>query len=220
MTCNQVVKIIPQVLRSEADPKVRPEVITHVQHCTECRTLYYQYQNMFYSIDRNIVLPQNQIDAHSFTEDVKKRISSEKAAVHGNRLYFIYAAAAVFLVIAVIYSFSGRIFTSAPEVPHKGSVSLTEYLEFENWKNLNTILNDPQKMKQHLDEKIPLDLLRDKLIDLQNRGIYSISYIDPSASNGNSKSEIPLHILLRALDRYRQGNVASIRDLSKLGIIT
>ena len=220
MKCNQIDKIIPQLLRREVDSETRLDVIIHLRHCPECRKLYYHYHNIFYSIDRNIVHPAIEIDMSSFDESVRQQIKTVKPLQKKIQLYnLIYAAAAVLFILAVIYSFSHGIFTSTPGLSEKEEITLKEHLEFEDWQSLNSILNDPQKIKIYIDEKIPLFLLREKLIDLQNRGIYSITYTLPTTLNENPRIEIPLDALLVALNHYRQGSAASIRDLSKFKII-
>ena len=220
MKCNQIENIIPQLLRREVDSETRLDAITHLRECVHCRRIYLQYQNIFYSIDRNVVRCDTKIDMDSFSESVKRRINSLEQSQRSSRLYYpVYAAAAVLLIFVVIYSFSTGLFTSTPARSDKESISLKEHLEYENWQTLNSILQDPQKLKNYLDEKIPLFLLREKLIYLKNSGIHSISYTFPTTSDINTMVEIPVDELIVALNRYRQGSAASIRDLSKFEII-
>jgi hypothetical protein len=217
MRCNQIEKIIPQLLRREVNSETRLDVINHLRQCNQCRTIYYHYQNMYYSIDRNIVLPAEEIDINSFNESVRQRIGLTKPLRKRNRFHYaIYATAAVLLIFAIIYSFSKGLLTYSPASFHSQSISLKEHLEYEDWQILNSILQDPQIMKKYLDEKIPIALLREKLMNLHNSGIHSITYITPTVSNGHKKIEIPVDVLLTALNRYRQNTYASVRDLLML----
>jgi len=74
MKCNQIDKIAPQLLRREVDSEMRLDVISHLRQCVECRKIYFQYHNLFYSIDRNLVEPAAEIDINSFNNSVKQKI--------------------------------------------------------------------------------------------------------------------------------------------------
>lgn len=207
MSCNDVIERIPALIKREIKSEDRIVYIDHLKYCTDCRAEYLKYLKIFYTLEQQAVQPEPQLN--DIDLDVQSMIHT--SAPRRSKFWWPIAASFLAILLSTIIMISLRSDKPEPDTVKKNT--LRQQLLNDNLMRLSKVVIDPSALTQNGDQTIPVSILLNRLIRLEQRGISKISITDQQ-SNLDDK-EIELEYFIDQLKQYKKFKSAlSVREIS------
>jgi hypothetical protein len=207
MNCNDISEKIPAIIKREVISADRILYLDHVKTCDNCRTEYQKYLKLFYTLELQAAQPEPQL------ADIKIEIPDLTPNITPRRIKYWWPVAASFLVLllSVIILINQYPEPSGPVADQNQNIR--EQLVGENWIGLSKLVNDKSALAKNADQTIPVNILLNKLRQLEQEGISKISL---AGNQDDSRyKEVELQYFIDQLERYKKFKSAlSVREIS------
>ncbi len=226
MNCDEYQDQLSSYINKELDGEQRILIKNHLKKCKDCREKYLSLVKMYYVIDREEILKTDpESESKSFKNEVLERIEQESENKRMDHRWLWYAAAAILICGIVIGRFvipeNGKErYTSARE-----NETLSQLIFSEDWNRLEIVLSDQDEFTKFSSDAIPVHILLEKLLALQEKGVQSVpivsrdeQQIEQSDVNKHEpRVEISLNDFIRLLEQAkRQRSQITLQEVSNM----
>jgi hypothetical protein len=206
MNCKRISENIPAIIKREIKSEDRILYIDHIKLCSRCRDDYQKYLKLFYTLELNAVQPEEELAGIPMTmPDLTQGVPF--------KFRWPLAIAASFLAIVVSMLILVNLKSDRSVILSDRGLNIREQLVEEDWTGLSKIINNQDALAETADQTIPVNLLLDKLKQLEQKGITKISVAVHKPNTGIK--EIEMQYFIDQLQQYRKYKSAlSVREIS------